>query len=113
MLVARAVRRWWITSAVQALVLAACSSAPAPVRAFLATDRLLRRSSTRAFVIYFGLFADSADRTGNFRLAFGVELDEFVREFDAEFGRLGRRPQDPVDVLPASCGSLSPHPPRG
>jgi hypothetical protein len=58
--------------------------------AFLATDLLLRRSSAQAFVTYFQLFADSADRAGNFRLAFGVELGEFEGEFDADLGRLGR-----------------------
>jgi hypothetical protein len=58
--------------------------------AFLATDLLLRRSSAQTLVTYFRLFADSADRPGSFRRAFGLELGEFEREFDADLERLAR-----------------------
>jgi hypothetical protein len=59
--------------------------------AFLATDLLLRRSSVQAFETYFRLFADSTDRPGNFRTAFGLELAEFEREFDTDLERLARQ----------------------
>jgi hypothetical protein len=59
-------------------------------QALLAVDLLLRRSGPEAFVTYFQLFADSEDRAGNFRRAFGLDLDDFEREFDAELERLLR-----------------------
>lgn len=59
-------------------------------QAFLAADLLLRRSGPQAFVTYFQLFAASEDRAGNFRRAFGLDLGDFEREFDAELERLLR-----------------------
>ena len=47
------------------------------VLAFLAVDFLLERHGIRAVVDYFTRFAKSDDRIGNFRAAFGEDIDRF------------------------------------
>jgi len=45
--------------------------------AYIATDFLIRRHSAAGAIDYFRLFADSDDRLGNFRRAFGEEWSAF------------------------------------
>ena len=55
--------------------------------AFLAADALLERHGMPAVVAYFKRFATSGDRAGNFRAAFGRDLEEFERTFFAALWR--------------------------
>ncbi|HXW05858.1 MAG TPA: hypothetical protein VD833_11540 [Vicinamibacterales bacterium] len=55
--------------------------------AFLAVDFLLARHDVAPVVEYFGLFAASQDRMGNFRRAFGQDLESFQAEFEASLRR--------------------------
>ena len=48
---------------------------------FLATNFLIQRSGLEAVLQYFRLFAQSDDRLGNFRTAFGRDLSTFEEEF--------------------------------
>lgn len=45
--------------------------------AFIAVDRLLERHGVAAVLAYFRRFASSMDRAGNFRAAFGEDLETF------------------------------------
>ena len=51
--------------------------------AFLAADALLERHGMAAVLAYFKRFATSDDRAGNFRAAFGRDVEEFERTFFA------------------------------
>jgi hypothetical protein len=53
------------------------SGAIAYAQAFLAVDFLLERHGVPAVLQYFERFATSSDRAGNFRAAFGEDLDSF------------------------------------
>lgn len=55
--------------------------------AFLAADALLERHGMPAVIGYFRRFAASDDRAGNFRAAFGRDLDEFEKTFFAALSR--------------------------
>jgi hypothetical protein len=49
--------------------------------AFFAVEHLLRTRGPEAVATYFRLFAESQDRLANFRIAFGVDFDDFERDF--------------------------------
>ena len=49
--------------------------------AFFAVEYLISKRGHEAVVEYFRLFASSQDRLANFRLAFGIDFEEFEREF--------------------------------
>ncbi|HLC43286.1 MAG TPA: hypothetical protein VJO34_16880 [Methylomirabilota bacterium] len=49
--------------------------------AFFAVEHLLRTRGPEAVARYFRLFAESQDRLGNFRTAFGIDFDDFERDF--------------------------------
>ena len=49
--------------------------------AFFAVEHLLKERGPEAVANYFRLFAGSQDRLANFRIAFGVDFDDFEREF--------------------------------
>lgn len=56
--------------------------------AYVATDFLIRRHSLHEAVQYFGLFANSDDRLGNFRRAFGEDWDAFDAAFQTHLAQL-------------------------
>jgi hypothetical protein len=49
--------------------------------AFFAVEHLLKERGPEAVANYFRLFAGSQDRLANFRIAFGVDFDDFERKF--------------------------------
>ncbi len=63
--------------------------------AFVASDFLIRRHGIESVVAYFRRFAQSADRLGNFRAAFGEELPAFARAF-GEYVRPPKRQEQGV-----------------
>jgi hypothetical protein len=61
---------------------------PIYTQAFLAADFLIDRHGLAAVTAYFQLFSRSTDRPGNFRRAFGEDLDGFDRAYREHLQRL-------------------------
>jgi hypothetical protein len=75
---------WVAFSAVNAAALAS--------KAYLAVEFLVERHGVAAVLDYFGRFAASQDRFGNFAAAFGEPLTAFESAADEQLRRLGVRP---------------------